>query len=309
MKIIRTKQRPRRPQLSVLIPFYKDDPRATVLAMATMANPKVEILAWDDGTNDAAVTDAIETTLSKQNANISVFVCPENQGRSAARNALFDEAKGDWVLFLDADMQPGDGNFLARYLEAIESDAGDVFFGGFIVEETGSGETALHRELSRASDCANASARAEHGPQHVASSNLCVRRDVLITEPFDAAFTGWGWEDSEWAARVAKSYRVVHLDNPAVHLGLETDDTLLSRFATSGPNYARFTQKHPEFAQELPLFRHATRLARTPGQSVMRPFLKLGVKASFLPVRARILALKLWRASHYAQALKSGVRS
>ena len=309
MKVIRTKQRPRRPQLSVLIPFYRDDPRATVLSIASMATPQVEILAWDDGTQDTGLSAAIETTISKQSANISVFSCPDNQGRSGARNALFEAAKGDWLLFLDADMQPGDERFLARYLEAIASDAGDVFFGGFTVESSGPGETALHRELSRVSDCANAQARTEHGPQHVASSNLCVRRDVLEAEPFDPNFTGWGWEDSEWAARVAQTYRLVHLDNPAVHLGLETDDTLLLRFATSGPNYARFTEKHPEFAQDLPLFRHATRLAKTPGQSVMRPLLKVGVKAGFLPVRLRIIALKLWRASHYAQALKGRATS
>ena len=303
MKVIRTQKRPRKPTLSVVIPFYRDDPRATLLSIAALARPGIEILAWDDGTNDPGLVEGLETSLARQTANISVHVCPENRGRSSARNALFEAAKADWILFLDADMQPGDAQFLARYLEAIEARAGHVLFGGFTVIPDGPETTALHRELSRASDCAPACVREEHGPQHVASSNLCVRRDVLETEPFDPAFSGWGWEDSEWAARVAKRYRIVHLDNPAVHLGLETDETLLSRFATSGPNYARFANKHPDFAQALPLFRHASRLAKLPGQSLLRPILRMMVRARRLPMRFRVLALKVWRASHYAEAI------
>ena len=137
----------------------------------------------------------------------------------------------------------------------------------------------------------------------MASSNLCVRRDVLEKEPFDSAFEGWGWEDSEWAARVSKRFTLVHVDNPAIHLGLETTETLLRRFATSGPNYQRFTRAHPELAERLPLYKISKSLGRVPGQSLMRPVLKLFVRTHILPMRARLTALKLWRASHYADAL------
>ena len=137
----------------------------------------------------------------------------------------------------------------------------------------------------------------------MASSNLCVRRSVLKAEPFDSGFSGWGWEDSEWAARVAKTYTLKHADNPAVHLGLETTDTMLKRFATSGPNYLRFTKAHPELAERLPLYNISKKLGKLPGQRLMRPLLKLCVKTHAAPMRARLIALKLWRASHYAEAL------
>jgi len=287
------------PTLSVVIPFYRDDPSDTLQTIAAQADNRVEILAWDDGTNDPALTDSLRRLLPSLPADIRVFTGNPNRGRSAARNALVDAARAPWVLFLDADMQPTDPQFLDRYLDAIDADSGDVLFGGFTVPEIVTPQTRLHREFALRSDCDTADIRAQHGPKHVASSNLCVRKSVLAREAFDSGFIGWGWEDSEWAARVATAFRIVHLDNPAIHLGLETTHTLLRRFATSGANYARFARAHPALVESLPLYRHAARLAGLPGQALMRPILRALV-AMPLPASIRITALKLWRASHYA---------
>jgi len=136
----------------------------------------------------------------------------------------------------------------------------------------------------------------------MASSNLAVRKTVLEAEGFDDGFTGWGWEDSEWAARVAKRFELIHADIPALHLGLESTDTLLRRFKTSGHNYVRFTNKHPEIAQTLSLYKISQKLRKTPGQKMMRPLLSSAVKLNILPIKLRLFALKLWRASHYAEA-------
>ena len=290
------------PVLSVVIPFYKDDPTAAIEAIAAQADARVEVLAWDDGTADSALTLRLLQMLQRQSAHCTVFTAPDNAGRSAARNGLVAMARAPWVLFLDADMLPNDDRFLDRYLNAIESAEADVIFGGFVVQPTDTPAHRLHWALSQTSDCADARTRAALGPKHVASSNLCVRRDVLEAEPFDPAFKGWGWEDSEWAARVARRYRVEHIDNPAIHLGLEADDVLLKRFATSGANYRRFLDAHPEFVVGLPLYRNAMRLKRLPGQRVARPLLRAMVKSP-LPLRLRVLAIKLWRASHYAEAV------
>ena len=303
MRTLRSPVEAGAPRLSVLVPYYHDDPSGLVEALAAEGAPGVDIHLWDDGTADPELTAKLGALVAKLPSPVTVHVCNTNAGRSAARNALVAASSGKWILFLDADMRPSSPDFLRRYLNLIDSDAADVVFGGFEVEATGARATDLHRELSKRSDCAPAQQRAEHGPQHVASSNLCVRRSVILAEPFDGGFTGWGWEDSEWAARVARSYRVEHVDNPALHLGLESDDTLLSRFATSGPNYARFAEAHPDFVSALPLYRHARRLGQVPGQALARPILKASVKTQALPIGLRVAALKLWRASHYAEVL------
>ncbi len=293
------------PKLSVLVPFYVDDASNLLRDLDSQidSNP-VEVLFYDDGTNDSVLSETMSRAASSAKSAMALITNTENRGRSAARNALCDTARSDWVLFLDADMRPSRATFLQDYLSMIEASGADVLFGGFEVEDRqDDADRDVHRALSEISDCLSLDERQAAGPQYVASSNLCVRKSVLEAEPFDAGFKGWGWEDSEWAARVSKRFALIHIENPAVHLGLETTDTLLHRFATSGANYRRFTAAHPELAQNLPLYNISKSLGRLPGQSLMRPVLKLLVRTHLFPMKARLTALKLWRASHYAEAL------
>lgn len=295
------------PRLSVLIPFYRDDPSVLLRSLdSQLIDPTcVEIRIMDDGTGDAALTATAQATVKAMTLPTVLSTAPHNQGRSATRNALQEAAKADWVLFLDADMRLDHTDFLARYLDHIEADDCDIVFGGFDVEDNVTDwDTDLHRVLSHRSDCLSAEERTRHGARNVASSNLCVRKSVLMEQPFDAAFQGWGWEDSEWAARVSESHRLRHIKNPAVHLGLETTDTLLSRFASSGANYRRFVDAHPALAETLPLFRIVSRLKHLPGHRLARLPLRAVVRMRAMPTRARVIALKLWRASHYAEAMK-----
>ncbi len=300
------------PLLSVLIPYYHDDPNLLLSDLLVQAEAlgQVEILLYDDGTNDANINARLEHAADKSRAAIRLFFAAKNQGRSCARNYLKSRAKANWVLFLDADMRPRDVTFLSDYLDLIRAGDADIIFGGFTVPgRKQSDDTELHRAFSKTSDCLDADARRKSGAQYVCSSNLCVRADILEAEPFDPGFTGWGWEDSEWAARVAKKYRLQHADIPALHLGLETTETLLARFRDSAANYIRFTNAHPELAKTLTLYKMSQRLKHLPGQQWLRPLLKTVVRSSLMPTKLRLLALKLWRASWYSQAMSARAMS
>jgi len=299
------KQTRKKPALSVLIPYFRDDPTALLHALLsqTAEQDGVEILIYDDGTGDAELNAKVCAAVKSAHSPVHLMIAHGNKGRSAARNALQENARADWVLFLDADMRPVSHSFLTDYVKLIDAQMADVIFGGFTVpEKADTADQELHRALSEVSDCLSLAARQAAGPQFVASSNLAVRKVVLEAEGFDDGFTGWGWEDSEWAARVAKRFTLLHADIPALHLGLESTETLLRRFKTSGHNYVRFTEKHPDIAKTLSLFKISQKLRKTPGQKMMRPVLKLLVKLNVMPIKLRLFALKLWRASHYAEA-------
>jgi len=273
------------PILSVLIPFYKDDPTELLksLLSETLETTGVEILIYDDGSADPDLNAKICAIVKAAHSRVQFLIADKNSGRSAARNALKQNANADWVLFLDADMRPVSDTFLRDYTKLISTRVGDVIFGGFTVpEKAETPDQELHRALSEVSDCLTLAARQAAGPQFVASSNLCVRKEVLLVEDFDDGFQGWGWEDSEWAARVAKKFELIHADIPALHLGLESTDTLLRRFKSSGPNYVRFTDKHPDLAKTLNLFQISQRLRKVPGQKLIRPFLKLTIKLQII---------------------------
>ena len=294
----------KRPKLSILVPYYHDDPVPLIQALSAQceACKDVEVLVYDDGSNDPELNRKAIAAVKNSTAPLGLYIAEQNRGRSFARNQLFGFAKGDWVLFLDADMRPERDSFVADYVDLITKMDSDVIFGGFKVhKQSDDPDRELHRALSEVSDCLTLQERQAAGPQFVCSSNLAVKKHVLESEPFDSEFDGWGWEDSEWAARVFKKFKLVHADIPAWHLGLETTDTLLQRFKTSGPNYLRFTNKHPELAETLPLFRIVQKIGKIPGQKLSRPVLRGIVKLKFAPLRLRLLALKLWRASWYAE--------
>jgi len=294
---------PDKARLSILIPFYRDDPSQLIAALSDQLTPGVEILVYDDGTGDSALSRNVSAAIKNAAGQACLFTAHENRGRAFGRNYLFHASQAEWVLFLDADMMPMSDHFIRDYTALIEQNSADVIFGGFkVLMDKGEASRELHRIMSITSDCADAAERAALGPKHVASSNLCVKKVVLDAEEFDHGFKGWGWEDSEWAARIAQSFHLLHADIPALHLGLETTDTLLRRFKTSGPNYARFARLHPDLATSLPLYRWIMRFKKIPGQSLLRPLYKLCVKLPLLPVKLRITSLKLWRASWYTEA-------
>lgn len=107
----------------------------------------------------------------------------------------------------------------------------------------------------------------------------------------------------EWGLRVARRHKVLHPDNPATHMGLDTVAALAVKYASSGANFARVAERHPE-VRTWPGYRAARRLQRLPWPPAVTA--RLALKAADhtgLPVRARAFALRLYRAAIYAGAL------
>jgi len=288
-------------RLSVLIPFYNDDPRALLRTLAAQAPAGVELIAFDDGRPDAALNSAVAETILGLDAPAQLLSSRVNRGRSAARNRMAEAARAGWLLFLDADMVPGP-HFLTRWLLALENTRADALFGGY-APAAPRRETRVHALLAASSDPVDAAARSRLGATAVCSSNLAARRDVVSAVPFEEDYAGWGWEDVDWALSAAQRFQLAHIDNPAAHAGLETVDALLAKFARSGENFARLLQRHPDYAG-----RPGARLARLLRQLRAAGLARLiGAAAARLPLppRLRVLGVKLFRAGVNARALQS----
>ena len=293
------------PALSVLVPFYGDDPRPLLRRLDLQARRlagAVELVVLDDGNPDGRLGAAVE-------AQVRALACPArlvrlsaNEGRAKGRNRLVRHARAQHLLFLDGDMAPDAPDFLARWVEAARAGAA-VAFGGFTVDAApASAATAVHREMARRSDCLRAALRRRSPEKYVFTSNLLVRRDVIASEPFDEGFAGWGWEDVEWAMRVSRRWPIEHLDNTATHLGLDTVEALARKYEQSAANFARVRAAHPDIVAAYPSFRVAKALKRAPFRAAWRPVLREFARwPAPLPLRA--LALKLYRAGLYAEVV------
>ena len=90
--------------LSVIIPTYNSsafvDQTLESVVESLDSLEHMEIIVIDDGSKDD--TPTILSSWSSRLANFSVFYC-DHGGVASARNTGLSHAKGEWILFLDAD--------------------------------------------------------------------------------------------------------------------------------------------------------------------------------------------------------------
>ena len=295
------------PMVSVLVPFLRDDPSALLAALdregASLAGA-VEVVVLDDGTGDTALTKRLMALAGGLTLPVRLESLAANLGRAKGRNRLASQARGRWLLFMDSDMLPDRPDFLAAYLAVINEQSPAVAFGGFSLQQAPlRREHALHRRMALASDCAPLALRRAMPEKYVYTSNLLVRRDVFETIGFDEGFEGWGWEDVEWAMRVQASHPILHIDNTATHLGLDPAPAMAAKYEQSAGNFARVVAAHLETVSRYPSYRVAKLLKRAPMRGAWRPALKALALMEHAPLALRALAMRLYRAALYAEAV------
>lgn len=112
--------------VSVIIPAYNaaDVLERCVRSVLAQTYARFEVLLVDDGSRDG--TPELADALAREDGRVRV-VHKENGGVSSARNAGLDEARGEWLTFVDADDYLG-----PRFLESLLSGAPcDLIVGGY----------------------------------------------------------------------------------------------------------------------------------------------------------------------------------
>jgi glycosyltransferase involved in cell wall biosynthesis len=259
-----------------------------------------ELVLLDDGGGDEALNAGVAAMLQTGSGNRRLLVSKTNLGRSRARNCLAASARAEHLLLLDSDMLPLTPDYLDRYLTLGAADVACAF-GGFTVDAGPvSAALVLHRALQSQGECPPAWRRSRQPAKYVFTSNLLVRRALLLQEPFDEAFTGWGWEDVEWGLRISSHVTVLHIDNPARHSGLDTAADLLKKYEQSADNFERLLNRHQTAAAAFGSYRAARWLKHAPGLSACRRLLKAVVLNDDAPLCLRLWGIKLYKAALYA---------
>ncbi len=297
------------PRISIAIPTYRHDCSHLIRLLAGLdsAGGAIEIIAYDDGSADAALLSRMTAAGREVSVPVRIVGAAKNRGRSIARNRAVANARADWVLLLDADMAPDNASFIETYLAAIARlGRPGLIVGGYSLKTAPrEGRFALHRWQAARSECLDAAARARAPARYVYTSNVLVHRDVLKLVPFDEAFAGWGWEDIDWGFRASKVFPIVHIQNTATHLGLHSDRKLMANYKASARNFALLARWNARAVEAMPLYRAALSLRRWPPwrRGLVRALSGAVAAARPLPASLRGRALKLWRACLYAETL------
>lgn len=109
-------------KLSFVIPVYNEEESLTPLYEAikkvvVSQNYNYEIVFVDDGSNDNSLN--ILKKIKSKDSNVKIVVFQENRGQSAAFDAGFKNASGDFIITLDADLQndPADVPKMMNYIK------------------------------------------------------------------------------------------------------------------------------------------------------------------------------------------------
>lgn len=259
-------------RFSIIIPTYH---RPEILkrcleALQAQDFPKdnFEVLVIDDGgsgeAGDTATESVMQDFIARKTFQLRYF-SQSHQGQGVARNLGVKEAKGEIVIFIGDDIFPAK-DFLKEH--------DDVHLQHPYENEAVLGLIEWHPELTVtpfmqfmtlggavlgkfgghqfAYDLLEGKEEADF--QFFYTSNISLKRKLLLNNPFDPWFSGYGWEDIELGYRLTKRTNLRIFYHPKAvgyHYHPMTEKDFETRMRHIGASSVKFHQKYPEL-QKIP---------------------------------------------------------
>jgi glycosyltransferase involved in cell wall biosynthesis len=246
--------------LSVLIPTYNykvyDLVKGLQSQIEVLSIP-VEIIVVDDFSKDFK----IENKELDKLPNSRYFYSEKNAGRTATRTKLANLAKFQWLLFLDADVQPKHENFLKEYLSSIQDTTNDVVFGGINYQDEKPPKDQVLRWLYGIEREAKSVSKREESPYFIISQNLLIKKETfLAANTVQENFYGLDNFFSNQLKR--QNAKVGHIDNPVIHMGLETNSAFVTKALKAVETTVEFEARGLMDNAERPLQKSYLKLKR-----------------------------------------------
>lgn len=217
--------------ISILIPVYNYDIVALVhnlrIAMDSVTGFS-ELLIGDDGSS----ADYRNRYTQLCDEKVRLISSKKNIGRSAIRNKLAKEAKGDFYLFIDADaLIAGTAiKYLEGWLPFLNTSrviCGGVLYADFPPAEP---DKMLRWKYGKKREQRKASERKKHPHARFSSFNFIVEKETFSKIRFNEDLTQYGHEDTLMGYQLKKAnIEVVHIDNPLIHDGVEFNSDFLMK--------------------------------------------------------------------------------
>lgn len=230
--------------ISILIPVYEYDVRPLVYnlhAQCESLGILFEIICIDDASSQIVQKNLLEIQNLK---GLKIELLTQNIGRSCIRNKLVEYANFPHLLFLDADGMPEDQHFINRYLSNISK--ADIICGGrsYSSEPPMDKDLFLHWYYGSKREVLTAEIRQKAGWNGFQTNNFLINKEVFQKVKFEESIKTYGHEDTLFGLECQKSgFEIFHIDNPAIHLGLESKEIFILKMKTAILNLILLKQK------------------------------------------------------------------
>jgi len=236
--------------LSICIPVYNCDVRRLVkdlhLQAVNTAYP-FEIILLDDASNESF--RKINQTIDLE--GVRYIQLNKNIGRAKIRNRLAGEAKFPYLLFMDCDSAVASPNYIENYAPFFESPT--VCCGGRIYEDKKPADsTFLRWEYGVERESVSASERNKNPNAGFQTNNFLIHKRIFEKVKFNEDLTGYGHEDTLFGLELLGQGIIIrHIDNPLIHLGLESAFDFLKKAENGIANLYRIElilrEKYPNY--------------------------------------------------------------
>lgn len=246
--------------LSILIPTYNYDVVSLVTKVHAQClkqlNQNFEILIYDDCSTDNNIVVKNKSLKALENCNFKIL--PNNIGRSAIRNKLSQDAKYDWLLFLDADVMPISEDFILNYISVINKEP-CVIYGGILYPETDQDDLkTLRWYYGKKREALNYLDRNKDVYLSFLTLNFLIHKSIFSTVKFNEDIPNFRHEDTLFSYNLRQhKIPVKHINNPTYHLGIEDSKTFIKKSLESveainlfikndliDPNYTLISRTH-----------------------------------------------------------------
>lgn len=243
------------PEISVVIPTYNRlDTLAQVLPTLLTQDlepARYELLVCDSLSNDGTAEYLAEIRARHEQVR---HLAGAYSGRAAARNAGIAAARGEIVLFNDADIFASP-NLLSTHLRRHRERSG-IAVVGLEVQVKNFADYVFKRDHPSARGRLHPPSRKKLSWLYFLTGNASVRRcDLIAVGCFDESFTGYGHEDLELGYRLERSGVEIFYEPNAVnyHCQSVSYDEQKEKMRMAGRSTVRFYRKHPSFEVTLKL--------------------------------------------------------
>lgn len=199
--------------ISVVIPLYNKEASIaqSLRSVLSQSYRDFEVVIVDDGSTD----DSVSIVESMSDPRIRL-VKQENGGPSKARNTGVKNARGEWILFLDADdeLQPGAMEYFAQKIKA-QADM-DMFLGEVVVNNGKSEHLSCKYKEGLVRNPFKAYV---FGKLYQCSGTTIYRKTIVEKHPFDERVRRY--EDLQRIFKLYREYSLYLCPHPVARVNVE----------------------------------------------------------------------------------------
>jgi glycosyltransferase involved in cell wall biosynthesis len=294
--------------ISALIPIYNFDVTAFINELHVQFEREgkaYEILMTDDASEEHF--RKINSELQSL-SHVKYIQLQKNIGRARIRNYMANEAKYEYLLFMDCDSEIQGDDFVKKYIHNVNNNT--IICGGrsYHVDKPVDHTYVLRWHYGMKRESTDAETRNKFPMRSFMTNNYLIPKEIHQFVKFDEQLVEYGHEDTLFGIELKRlGYTVRHINNPLVHIGLELADEFISKTLKAIENlvYIKENYRYSELDEDIKLLRvyNAYVYLRAFFRLIFRLFSK-PLKRNFKSKRPSLFLFDVYKISYLSRYYK-----